>query len=184
MEKKTLITPLNNEQVMKVKSGDRVIISGEIYTARDAAHKRLVEMITRGEDLPVELNGNVFFYAGPTPAKPGCIVGSIGPTGSSRLDYYTPTLLSYGLKACIGKGSRNEETRKALKKYKGIYLTVTGGVAALIAQKIKEIEVIAFEELGTEALQRVVVDELPAIVINDTLGNDYYEEVRLKYYRN
>ena len=178
-----LTTPLTDEDIMGLKAGDSVFISGEIYTARDAAHKKLYELIEKNQQLPLDLQGKIFYYVGPAPAKPGQVVGSAGPTTSGRMDAYTPAMLAQGLKACIGKGSRDEATKKALQEYKAVYLAATGGAGALLAKKIKSIEPIAYEELGPEAIQRMVVEDFPATVINDAYGNDLYEEGRKKYSR-
>lgn len=181
MEVKRISAPLTDEVVMGLKAGDNVLISGVIYTARDAAHKKLVELLEKGEDLPVNLRGQIIYYVGPTPAKPGQVIGSAGPTTSGRMDAYTPAILKYGVKAVIGKGSRNEATRKAFQEYRAVYLGATGGAGALLAKTIKEDELVAYPELGPEAIRRLVVEDFPATVINDVYGNDLYEEGRQKY---
>ena len=181
MAVKRITTPLTDEAVMDLKAGDSLLISGEIYTARDAAHKRLYELIENGEDLPLDLQGKIFYYVGPAPAKPGQVVGSAGPTTSGRMDAYTPAMLAKGLKASIGKGSRNDATKKAMQQCKAVYLAATGGAGALLAKTVKSIEPVAYEELGPEAIQRMVVEDFPATVINDAYGNDLYEEGRQKY---
>jgi fumarate hydratase subunit beta len=166
--------PLSNEQAAALKSGDRVLISGIIYTGRDAAHKRMFELLQAGKELPVDLRGQIIYYVGPTPAQPGQVIGSAGPTTSGRMDAYAPTLLAYGLKGMIGKGMRSMEVKEAIKQYKGVYFAATGGAGALLAKTIKKAEVVAYPELGPEAIYRLEVSEFPAIVINDCYGNDLY----------
>jgi len=181
MEPKRISAPLTDEVIMDLKAGDNVLIDGVIYSARDAAHKKLVELLEKGEELPVDLKGHMIYYVGPTPAKPGDPIGSAGPTTSGRMDAYTPDMMKYGVKAVIGKGSRNEATRKSFQENKGIYLAATGGAGALLAKKIEEAEVVAYPEMGPEAIRRLVVKDFPATVINDAYGNDLYEEGRKKY---
>ncbi len=176
-----LTTPLTDEDVEKLKAGDKVFITGKIYGARDAAHKRMVELIKQGKELPFEIKGQVIYYVGPTPARPGKPIGSAGPTTSGRMDPYAPLLYSLGLKATIGKGARSKEVIEAMMKYKGVYLAAVGGAAALIAQSIKKVEIIAWEDLGPEALRLYEVEDFPAIVINDIYGNDLYKMGREKY---
>ncbi len=176
MEIKHLHTPLSDEDVLGLKAGDNVLISGIIYTARDAAHKKMVELIEKGEPLPVDLKGQVIYYVGPAPAKPGQAIGSAGPTTSGRMDAYTPLTLEHGMKACIGKGLRNAAVKEALKKYKGVYLAAVGGAGALLSKRVTRSEVVAYPELGAEAIYRLEVKDFPATVINDTYGNDLYEE--------
>ena len=173
-----LTTPLSDEDVSKLKSGDIVYLSGVMYTARDAAHKRLVDLILSGEELPFDVKGTVIYYVGPTPPKPGNPIGSAGPTTSYRMDPYAPILIEHGLKGMIGKGKRNEAVKEACKKYKAVYFGATGGAAALIAKAIKKAEVIAYPELGPEAVRRIEVEDFPVVVVNDTYGNDLYEEGR------
>ncbi len=173
-----LKTPLSNEDVEKLKSGDIVYLSGTMYTARDAAHKRLVDLILNGEELPFELEGAVIYYVGPTPPKPGEPIGSAGPTTSYRMDPYAPILIEHGLKGMIGKGKRNQDVKDACVKYKAVYFGATGGAAALIAKAIKKAEVIAYPELGPEAVRRIEVEDFPVVVVNDTFGNDLYDEGR------
>ena len=174
MEVKHLRAPLCESDVAGLRAGERVLISGVVYAARDAAHERLVELLTRGEDLPVDLKGQIIYYVGPAPGKPGQAIGSAGPTTSGRMDPYTPPLLAYGVKALIGKGGRSPEVRKALIDYKGVYLAATGGAGALLAKRILSAEIAAYHELGPEALRRLVVEDFPATVINDIYGNDLY----------
>ncbi|MDR7545431.1 MAG: Fe-S-containing hydro-lyase [Armatimonadota bacterium] len=174
MEPKRLRTPLTDADVEGLHAGDPVTITGVIYGARDAAHKRLVEAIDRGEALPVELQGQIIYYVGPTPAKPGQVIGAAGPTTSIRMDPYTPALLARGLKGMIGKGFRSGAVRAALQQHKAVYLAATGGAGALLARRIRKAEVVAYEDLGPEALFRFEVEDFPAIVVNDAFGGDLY----------
>lgn len=176
-----LETPLDNSTIEKLKAGDKVRISGVLYTARDAAHKRLIEMIESGKDLPFDVKGQLLYYVGPTPAKPGQVIGSAGPTTSYRMDTYAPTLIKMGLKGTIGKGGRSKEVIEAMKMYKAVYFAAVGGAAALIAKTIKKVEIIAFEDLGTEAIRKMEVEHFPAIVVNDTKGGDLYNIGRETY---
>lgn len=183
MEPKKIQAPLSDDDVMALKAGDTVLINGVIYTARDAAHKKLVELMDKGEDLPIDLQGQFIFYVGPTPAKPGQAIGSAGPTTSGRMDAYTPKMLEKGMKACIGKGLRSQAVKDALKEHKGVYLAATGGAGALLSKKIKKSEVVAYPELGPEAIHRLEVEDFPATVVNDAYGNDLYEEGAKQYAR-
>ncbi len=180
---KKITTPLTAGVVKSLKSGDRVLLSGKIYTARDAAHKRLVELIDRKEKLPFDISGQVIYYVGPTPAKPGYVIGSAGPTTSYRMDAYTPKLLSIGLKGMIGKGMRNDKVKNAIKKYKAVYFAAIGGLGALLSKKIKSVRVIAYDDLGPEAIRELEVEDFPLIVINDCYGNDLYIKGVEKYRR-
>ena len=176
METKRIIeAPFTDEKIKSLKAGDMLYISGTIYTARDAAHKRLCEMLDAGELMPFDFHGQAVYYAGPCPAKPGQPIGSVGPTTGGRMDAYSPTLIREGLRVMIGKGSRSKEVIEALKRYTGIYFAAIGGAAALMAKAVKEAEVIAFDELGTEAIRKLRVEELPVIVAIDSEGNDMYE---------
>ncbi len=175
--------PLTDDDVLKLKIGDSVLITGKIYTARDAAHKRLFDLAQKGEKLPVDLKGNVIYYAGPAPTKPGYIIGPAGPTTSGRCDPYTPTLLAHGLKGMIGKGVRSKEVRDAMQKYKAVYFTATGGAAALISKNIKAVKIVAYEDLGPEAIRELEVENFPIIVANDAFGGDLYQEGIKKYKR-
>ena len=176
-----LTTPLTDDIISTLKSGDSVLISGIIYTGRDAAHKRLVDLVAEGKDLPFNPKGQIIYYVGPTPNKPGEVIGSAGPTTSYRMDAYAPTLLDLGLKGMIGKGSRNTEVTDSIKKNKALYFGAVGGAAALIAKSIKKAEVIAYEDLGTEAIRRLEVKDFPAIVVNDIHGNDLYQNGKDTY---
>ncbi len=175
-----LKTPLREEDIVKLCSGDVVLLSGILYTARDAAHKRLIQTLERGGGLPFPVEGAVIYYVGPTPPPPGRPIGSAGPTTSYRMDPYAPTLYKLGLKASIGKGKRSHEVKDALKKYKGVYLGATGGAGALLSQRIKEARVIAYEDLGPEAVRELVVEDFPTLVINDTHGGELYVKPRLE----
>jgi len=177
----TLTTPLTDEVIEGLKIGDHVRFSGVIYTARDAAHKRLLEMADRGEPLPIDLKGQVIYYVGPTPPRPGNVIGSVGPTTSMRLDPYTPRVLDLGLKGIIGKGGRGPAVRESIKQHHAVYLIAVGGTGALLNQFIKTAEVVAFDELGTEALRRLTVEGFPAIVVNDCRGGDLLESGKKQY---
>jgi fumarate hydratase subunit beta len=167
--------PLTDDVITRLKSGDRVLIAGVIYTGRDMAHKSMVEGHRKGEPLPFDLKGQILYYTGPTPAQPGKPIGSAGPTTSYRMDKYTPYLLELGLKAMIGKGPRGPEVKEAIITHKAVYLAAIGGAGALISMAIKNAEVIAYPELGTEAVMRLEVQDFPAIVVNDIYGNDLYQ---------
>ena len=176
-----LVPPLSSRDVEGLRSGDRVSITGKIYTARDAAHKRLVELLRKGEQLPISLEGQIIYYVGPSPAPPGRIIGAAGPTTSYRMDPYTPELLEMGLKGMIGKGKRSKEVIEAMKRHKAVYFAAIGGAGALMANAIKEVHIVAYEELGPEAIREMTVENLPVIVVNDVLGNDLYAEGQQKY---
>jgi fumarate hydratase subunit beta len=178
-----LKTPLSNADVEKLKAGDKVLLNGVIYTGRDAAHKRLFDLLQGGKPLPIDLKGQVIYYVGPAPAKPGQAIGSAGPTTSGRMDAYSPKLMEMGLKGMIGKGMRRKEVVEAMKKYKAVYFAATGGAGALLAKAIKKAQVVAYEDLGPEAVSRLEVEDFPVIVVNDTKGNDLYEEGMRKYAR-
>src|SRR4030042_5011462 len=158
-----LTPPLTDEDVLQLEIGDRVLVSGVIYTARDAAHKRLVDLLAAGKELPVDLKGQILYYVGPSPARPGRVIGAAGPPTSYRMDSYAPILIKQGLKAMIGKGKRGVEVIEAMKAYKAVYLGATGGAGALISQRTKAAEVIAFPELGTAAVHRLGVDNFPTM---------------------
>lgn len=178
---KQVSTSLNDDIVRDLNAGDKVLISGIVYVARDAAHKRLVAALEAGAPLPFDLAGQIIYYMGPTPAPPGRPIGSAGPTTSYRMDAYTPPLLNAGLKGMIGKGDRTPEVREALQHYRCVYFGATGGVAALISRAIRDAQVIAFDDLGPEAVRRLQVVDFPAVVINDMYGRDAYEEGRKAY---
>jgi len=171
-----LRTPLSGEDVRPLRAGDRVLLSGELFTARDAAHARLVDLIADGRPLPFRTEGSVIYYTGPAPTPPHRSMGSAGPTTSGRMDPYTPQLLAQGIRATVGKGTRSREVIAAMQKYGAVYLAAVGGAGALIARCVKEVEVIAYPELGPEAIRRLVVEDFPAVVINDVRGGDLYRE--------
>lgn len=179
----TLTPPLSREDIRGLEAGEEVFITGTIYTARDAAHRKLVELIERGEKLPLELNGQVIYYVGPTPPSPGRAVGSAGPTTSSRMDAYTRAILSQGVMAFIGKGERGEDAAAALEEHGAVYLAAVGGAGALLAQKITAAEPVAYPELGPEAIFRFEVKEFPAIVVIDSRGGNLYLSGRERYRR-
>jgi fumarate hydratase subunit beta len=176
-----LTTPLCRQDIEMLRCGDRVILSGIIYTARDAAHKRMVEAIKKGDGSPIELDGQVIYFAGPSPARPGRPTGSVGPTTSYRMDPYSPVLIQKGLRGMIGKGSRGAPVREAMQQYGCVYFGATGGAGASIAKAVREMEVIAYEDLGPEAIRRVVVEDFALVVINDIYGGDLYEEGQRAY---
>ncbi|MDT3698595.1 MAG: Fe-S-containing hydro-lyase [Thermincola sp.] len=176
-------TPLTPEIINKLKAGDLVQITGQILTARDAAHKKLIELLEIGEKLPVNIEGQIIYYVGPSPAKPGAVIGSAGPTTSGRIDAYTPTLIGLGLRGMIGKGSRTTEVKEAMKMHGAVYFAAVGGAAALIAKTIKKAEIIAYPELGPEAVHLLEVEDLPVVVVNDVHGGDLYQEGKEKYKR-
>lgn len=174
-------TPLTEEKINNLKAGDQVLLTGSIYTARDAAHKRLVDLINENKKLPFELKNSIIYFVGPTPTKPGENFGSAGPTTSGRMDKYSPILLDLGLKGMIGKGYRNEEVKRSIIKNKAIYFGAIGGTGAAISKCIKKSEIIAFEDLGPEAIRKLEVEKMLLTVIIDKDGNDLYEIGRKKY---
>ena len=180
MEKKITL-PITDEDIKNLKAGDSVLLSGSIITGRDAAHKRLYELIQKGEKLPVDIKGELIYYVGPAPAKPGYAVGPAGPTSSYRMDKYAPSLLDLGLKGMIGKGARNKEVVDAIVRNKGVYLVAIGGAAALIAKSIKSEAILCYEDLGTEAVRRYEVEDFQCIVAIDSNGNNVYETEPPKY---
>jgi fumarate hydratase subunit beta len=168
--------PLSESDVLALRAGQPVLLNGVIYTARDAAHKRMIEALERGEELPFDVRGQVIYYVGPTPAPPGRVIGAAGPTTAGRMDRYAPALLARGLKGMIGKGPRSLEVRAAIQEHKAVYFGGIGGAGALLAQKIVKAELIAYEDLGTEAIRKLEVREFPVVVINDCYGGDAYAE--------
>lgn len=182
-EVKRIKTPLSDDDVASLHVGDRVLISGVMYTARDSAHKRMVESIKKGEPLPFELKGQIIYYVGPTPTKPGMVIGSAGPTTAERMDSYMEIMCSKGVKATIAKGYRTTAAVEAMKKYKAVYFMATGGAGALLSMKVKSAEVIAYEDLGPEAVRRIVVEDFPAVVANDSYGNDIFRDAWKKWAR-
>jgi len=177
-EAKKLQPPLSEKMVRELRAGDEVLISGVVYTARDVAHKRLCELIETGQKLPFPLEGAIIYFVGPTPARPGRVIGAAGPTTSSRMDAFSPKLIANGLKAMIGKGYRGSEVRDALKKYGAVHLSTIGGAGALLSKHIVAAEVIAYEDLGTEAIQKLEVVDFPAVVAYDCYGDTIYKELR------
>ena len=176
-----ITTPLNKNTVQACHAGDTVLISGEIYTARDAAHKRLVELARQGNPLPFDIKDSIIYYVGPTPAKPGMAIGSAGPTTSYRMDVYSPTLIELGETGMIGKGKRDNNVIEAMKAHKAVYFAAIGGAGALLSQCVKKAEIVAYEDLGAEAIRKLNVENLPAIVVIDCYGNNLYESGRSDY---
>ena len=176
-----IITPLTEEVIASLRAGDMVLLSGEVYTARDVAHMRLYEALTKGEALPIDLPNAVLFYAAPTPTPPGKVVGSIGPTTSYRMDFFTPKLIENGLRVMIGKGMRSPDVVATLKKFGAVYFGAIGGIAALMSQCVKKMELVAYEDLGPEAIRKLTIVDLPLVVINDSEGNDLYSSAQKKY---
>lgn len=179
----TIHTPLTKDEAQKLKAGDTVLLTGVIYTARDAAHKRMCEALERGEELPFPLQDAVIYYVGPTPAPPGRVIGSAGPTTSGRMDAYAPRLMEEGLRGMIGKGERTDAVIESMKKNGAVYFAATGGAAALLASRIKAAKVIAWEDLGTEAVRRLEVEDFPLTVVIDAEGRDLYKEAPAAYRR-
>jgi len=171
-----LTPPLKDEDVVGLRAGDRVFITGTMLTGRDSAHKRLVDLLEKGEELPVDLKGQIIYFVGPTPTRPGEAIGSAGPTTSYRMDAYSPILIERGLKGMVGKGARSKEVVDAMVKHKAVYFAAVGGAAALISRRIISSEILAYEDLGPEAIRRLEVKDFPVIVVNDTEGNDLYEQ--------
>lgn len=181
MTRVRLTTPLSGETTKNLRIGQQVLINGVIYTGRDAAHKRLVELLDQGKELPIELEGQIIYYVGPSPAPPGRVIGSAGPTTAGRMDSYAPRLIEQGLKGMIGKGARTDAVVEAMKKHGAVYFAAIGGAAALISRCIVQSEVVAYADLGPEAIHRLVVQDFPAIVVNDAFGGDLYQEGRKLY---
>ena len=180
----TLTTPVTREQLAPLRAGDTVLLSGTVYTARDAAHKRMMELLDAGEPLPFPVEGSAIYYVGPTPERPGQIIGSAGPTTSGRMDAYAPTMMRVGARGMIGKGARLPEVVQAMKEYSGVYFGAIGGAGALLAKCIKKCELIAYEDLGAEALRKLYVEDMPLFVIIDCQGNNLYESGRADYLRH
>jgi len=174
---KYIKTPLSDELICSLSAGDYVFITGTIYTARDAAHKRMYESLMAGENIPIDLRSNIIYYLGPTPEREGQVIGSAGPTTSSRMDKHTPLLLDMGLKGMIGKGKRSKEVIEAIKKNRAVYFAAVGVAGALLSKKIKQSKVIAYDDLGTEAIRELYVEDFPVIVVVDAYGNNLYEIV-------
>ena len=182
--RKRIRAPLSDDDVRQLKAGDVVLVSGTMYAARDAAHKRLIEMLEAGEELPFDPTGQIVYYVGPTPERPGHVIGSAGPTTASRMDKYTPTMLEIGLKGIIGKGGRGPAVREALKQHTGVYMAALGGGGALAALQIRSQKVIAFGELGPEAIREMEVEDLPVWVVNDCEGADFYSTAVAPWRKN
>jgi fumarate hydratase subunit beta len=176
-------SPISDTVIEKLTAGTSVLISGIIYVGRDTAHRRLVESLGKGEKLPFDIKGQTIYYMGPSPAPPGKVIGSAGPTTSSRMDAFTPRLLEAGLKAMIGKGDRSQAVREAIKKFRAVYFVATGGAAALISKSIKKSEIVAYEELGAEALLKLSIEDFPAVVAYDIYGGDLFEQAKAQYRR-
>ena len=175
MKIKNIMTPLDDDVVKELKVGEKVFLSGYVYTARDSAHKRFMDVLNAGKELPFDIEDQIIYYCGPSPAPPGKVIGACGPTTSSRMDSYTPKLLSLGLKGMIGKGKRSPAVKEALKGYRAVYFGATGGAGALLSQSVVSSEIIAYEDLGAEAVIRLEVKDMPLFIINDIYGNDLYE---------
>jgi fumarate hydratase subunit beta len=173
--------PLADDILETLHAGDELLLTGVMYVGRDAAHKRMIETLEAGEPLPVDLKGQVIYFMGPTPARPGKAIGSAGPTSSYRMDVYSPRLMAEGLKGMIGKGMRSEEVKEAMKKHKAVYLGAIGGAGALLAGCIRKVEVVAYDDLGPEALRRLSVQDFPVTVVNDIHGGDLYEQGRARF---
>jgi fumarate hydratase subunit beta len=180
---KDVTTPLSDADVEALKTGDRVRITGVVYTARDAAHGRLWPLIQDGQPLPIDVRGQIIYYTGPSPARPGDVVGSIGPTTGSRMDTFTPALIKLGLKATMGKGARSQPVKDAFKQHKGVYFGAIGGAGAVLSRFVTRVEIVAYEDLGTEAIRRLEVEGFPAIVVNDCYGGDLYQDGMKAYAR-
>lgn len=180
MEKR-IMTPLTQEKLKDLKAGDSVLLSGYIYTARDAAHKRLVELLNEGKELPFDVKDQVIYYVGPTPAKEGQPIGSAGPTTSYRMDAYAPALIEQGLTGMVGKGIRGENVVEAMKKHGAVYFAAIGGAAALTGKRVKSAEIVAYEDLGAEAIRKLYVEDFPIVVVIDSEGNNYYEIGQKEY---
>jgi fumarate hydratase subunit beta len=180
---KEVTPPLSDVDVEALKAGDRVRITGVIFSARDAAHGRLLPLIDAGRPLPFDVRGQIIYYTGPSPARPGDVVGSIGPTTGSRMDKFTPALLELGLKGTMGKGARSQPVKDAFMKFKGVYLGAIGGAGAVLSRFVRKVDIVAYEDLGTEAIRRIEVENFPAIVINDCHGGDLYQEGMTQYAR-
>jgi len=178
-----LQTPFAVSDAERLRAGDEVLLSGIVFTARDAAHGRLAQLLRDGKPVPVDLRDQVIYYCGPTPARPGRPIGSAGPTTASRMDGYTPALIAYGVRGMIGKGQRSQEVREAIKKFQAIYFGAVEGTAALLGERVREAQVVAFPDLGPEAIHRLVVEDFPVMVVNDVRGGDLYEEGRIRYRR-
>ena len=180
---KVITTPLTDEALADLKTGDEVLLTGVMYTARDAAHRRIIEAVERGEDPPIDLRGQIIYYVGPTPPRPGQVIGSAGPTTAYRMDPFTPKMLELGMKAAVGKGGRSKEIRDVFVNHRAVYFGAIGGSGALLSGTIKKAGIVAYEDLGTEAIRRLEVEDFPVIVINDIYGNDLLEQGKAAWQR-
>ena len=180
---KRITMPLTDKALADLKAGDEVLLTGVMYAARDAAHQRIIEAVERGEEPPIDLKGQIIYYVGPTPPRPGQVIGSAGPTTAYRMDPFTPKMLELGIKAAIGKGGRSKEVRDALVSHRAVYFGAIGGTGALLSGTIKKVDVVAYEDLGTEAIRRLEVEDFPVIVINDIYGNDLLEQGKAQWQR-
>ena len=180
---KRITIPLTDEALADLKAGDEILLTGVMYTARDAAHQRIIEAVERGEEPPIDLKGQIIYYVGPTPPRPGQVIGSAGPTTAYRMDPFTPKMLDLGIKAAVGKGGRSKDVREALVNHRAVYFGAIGGTGALLSGTIKKVDVVAYEDLGTEAIRRLEVEDFPVIVINDIYGNDLLEQGKAEYQR-
>ena len=178
---KNITTPLTDESIASLNTGDEVLLTGVIYTARDAAHRRIVESIAKGESAPLDLRGQIIYYVGPTPPRPGAVIGSAGPTTAYRMDPFTDQMLELGVKAAIGKGGRSKEVRESFVSHKAVYFGAIGGSGALLSGSIKKVDIVAYEDLGPEAIRRLEVENFPVIVVNDIYGNDLLEQGRAQW---
>ncbi len=178
---KKVTLPLTDEKLEDLKAGDNLLLTGVMYVGRDAAHKRMIEALDQGKPLPIDIKGQTIYFMGPSPARPGRPIGSAGPTTSGRMDAYSPRLMAEGLKGMIGKGLRSQPVKDAMVKYKAVYLGAIGGLGAILSKSIKKAEVVAYEELGAEALRRLEVEDFPVTVVNDIYGGDLYQEGKAKY---
>ena len=178
---KRIMLPPTEESLKDLKAGDEVLLTGVVYSARDAAHKRMIEALEQGKPLPFDIRGQTIYFMGPTPARPGHPIGSAGPTTSGRMDSYSPRLIAEGLKGMIGKGMRSQAVKEAMKQHKAVYFGAIGGTGALTSKSIRKAEVIAYEELGVEAVRRLEVEDFPVTVVNDIYGGDLYHEGKAKY---
>lgn len=178
---KKINLPLSDEVIRELRSGDSVLLTGLMYVARDAAHRRMVETLDRGEPLPFDISGQIIYYMGPSPAPPGKVIGSAGPTTSGRMDVYTPRLLEEGLKGMIGKGMRSQLVKDAIIRFRAVYFGAIGGAGAVISHSIRKAEVVAYDDLGAEAVRKIEVEDFPVVVVNDIYGADLYEDGKAAY---
>ncbi|PLR75895.1 fumarate hydratase [Bacillus sp. V3-13] len=181
MTKYRLKTPVTDSDIQKLKIGDSVLLTGTIYMARDAAHKRMVELLEANQPLPVDLRGEIIFYAGPCPPKPGQIIGPVAPTTAYRMDPYAPAMYEYGVKGTIGKGPRRDMVKEACKKYGAVYFAAIGGLSTILSRRIKSVELVAYEDLGPEAIRKLEVEDFPLLVAYDAAGRDLYKQEIAKY---